>query len=500
MSLDHNAFLNLDRDRLLSPQMTMIWDNFSLGVFIVDANGICCYMNKLQRNIDGFDRVSVVGEHVSKLYLTHQIESLPTLECLNSGKQLLKKAYWYKTAKNQLINSINDFFPLFKNGEPDGVICFTATLGFSKQGERKRNTASRSYAAAFPRLELYTFGSIQGEDKTLRDLIDEAQAAAKTSVPVMIWGESGVGKELFAQAIHADSERMNKPFIPINCAAIPENLLEGMLFGTTKGSFTDAVDKAGLFEEADGGTLVLDELNSMPMGIQAKLLRVIQEKRIRRLGAHSEIPVDVRVVSILNENPLRAMELGQLRRDLYYRLAVVGLSVPPLRKRRNDIIHLAKNFINRSKVFPQNRKIQLDSNVERIFIEYDWPGNIRELQHVIDGTLAILGNNDIIQPENLPRHFNESFTKMKITNSAKVSKIIQNDINAKEIDYYDFRKIDNNTALPLKLCMKEYEERCIRNVLRHTGWNVAKASRILEMTTSTLHYRIKKLGIDIESI
>ncbi|MEF2145095.1 MAG: sigma 54-interacting transcriptional regulator, partial [Desulfovibrionaceae bacterium] len=413
MAYDSNPFFNVDRERLLSPQLTTIWDHLSLGVVIVDANGVCCYMNKLQRSIDGFDRISVVGEHITKLYLAHQVAVIPTLECMRTGKPLLKKVYWYKTTKNQLINSFNDFFPLFSHGQPDGVISFTSTLGSPTLGERKRATAPRGEKKGEYQLHLYKFSDILGKDKTLQNIIKDARTATRTISPVMIWGESGSGKELFAQAIHTEGDRSNKPFIPINCAAIPENLLEGMLFGTSKGSFTDATEKAGLFEEANGGTLVFDELNSMPLSLQAKLLRVIQEKRVRRLGAHAEIPVDVRVISILNEHPLRAMEQGRLRRDLYYRLAVVGLPVPPLRLRRDDILRLAQAFIDRSELLPPRRKIRIDSNVANMFLEYNWPGNIRELQHVIEGTLALLGGRDVIYPDNLPRHFYEAYTQAK---------------------------------------------------------------------------------------
>lgn len=497
--MNQNIFHDVDMQAVLSPKMLPIWDNFSLGIVIVDANGMCCYMNKLQKDIDGFSHMHVIGNHISRLYHTHNVTELPTLECLRTQKPLLKKVYWYKTNKNKLLNANNDFFPLFNKGKIDGVISFTNVLGINSFVS-PRNSDSNKPDNATLGFEPFRFEEILGKSNSLQKLIQSARLVAKSPSPVIIWGESGTGKDLFAQAIHTESNRMHRPFIPINCAAIPENLLESILFGTSKGSYTDAVDKTGLFEEAHGGTLVLDELNSMPMGLQAKLLRVIQEKCIRRIGAHTEIPIDVRIISILNEHPLHAIEHGRLRRDLYYRLAVVSLPIPPLHQRKADIPILVKSFMEELQPMYGHDDVQIDDEVMQLFMDYSWPGNIRELHHIIEGTLATLGNQKYIYPSNLPSHFNLSASDWK-----KQSKngIFQHHESAQNISngiqYFDYQNIDNKTSIPLKSCVQEYEERCIRNVLHLTGGNIAKASRIFEMTPSSLHYRIKTLGINLES-
>lgn len=318
----------------------------------------------------------------------------------------------------------------------------------------------------------------------------------------MIWGESGTGKELFAQAIHSASSRASSPFIPVNCAAIPENLLEGILFGTVKGAYTDAPDKPGLFEKAHGGTLLFDELNSMPLGLQAKLLRVIQEKRVRRLGSHTELPINVRIISILNEHPLRAVEQGLLRRDLFYRLAVVGIAVPPLRKRQSDIPLLVQHVIAHSETAHKKNCINLD-DVMHLFREYAWPGNIRELAHVIEGSLALLGNGDVITVQNLPRHFREACNQLQGLDELlppiqppQPAPFEPPATAGDNTEYFDYRAVRRSDSISLKTCLREYESCCIRNVLRITGGNVAKAARIMELTPAGLHYRMKVLHIE----
>ena len=387
-------FYNVNRASVLTPQVRAIWDNMCIGVAVVDADGICEYMNPIQRRADGFTRIPVEGQHITSLYVPHELEVIPTMECLQTGKPLLKKAYWYATSTNFLASTVTDFFPLFDHGRKDGVIAFTIWTGNTAHVSESRRPLKPCNADT--PYSYYTFSSIVGRDEALQECIHEARSAATSSSPVMIWGESGTGKELFAQAIHSASSRAGHPFIPVNCAAIPENLLEGILFGTVKGAYTDAPDKPGLFEKANCGTLLFDELNSMPLGLQAKLLRVIQEKRVRRLGSHTEIPINVRIISILNEHPLRAVDQGLLRRDLFYRLAVVGIAVPPLRKRQNDIPLLVRHIINRSELAMKTAGVTLDDEVMGIFRRYPWPGNIRELAHVIEGSLALLDGSDII--------------------------------------------------------------------------------------------------------
>ncbi|WP_272701013.1 sigma-54 interaction domain-containing protein [Desulfovibrio sp. Fe33] len=494
MLFSEEKFTDVSRASVLTPAMTAIWDDLGVGVAVVDANGICEYMNPIQRRADSFTSLPVRGQHITKLYVPHELECIPTIECLRSSRPILKKSYFYKTTNNYLASTVSDFFPLYDHGRKDGVIAFTiwtgsATLNDSKR--RPKKPAERSYS-------YYTFDSIIGKDDSLADVLAEARTAARASSHVMIWGESGTGKELFAQAIHSGSDRRDEPFVAENCAAIPQNLLEAILFGTSKGAYTDAPEKPGLFEAANGGTLLLDELNSMPLGLQAKLLRVLQEKRVRRLGSSKEIPVDVRVISILNEAPLTAVGNGILRSDLYYRLAVVGLAVPPLRDRKGDIPLLVRTFIERSKQAQDGAPIEVTPEVLRIFQDYDWPGNIRELQHVIEGGLAMLGDQHSMDCRTLPRHFREACETTCVAESAEpMAETPGPDENAgPSQNYFDYRTVKRNSVIPLKQCMQRYEAECLCNVLRVTGGNVAKAARILEITAAGLRYKIKQLGIE----
>ena len=488
MLIGTKTLSDVSMEDVMTPAMRTIWDHMSIGVAIVDGEGTCVYMNEIQARVDGFSTSGVVGKHITELYVPNGMTRIPTMECLYRGEPLLRKAYWYKTINNSLFSSVTDFYPLFREGRKDGVLAFTIWVDSALlTGEAKMNTRA---PAAVNESTRYTFESIIGHDPALRGAISDAKVAARSPVPVMIWGENGTGKELFAQALHAASPRKEHPFVAVNCAAIPENLLEGILFGTSKGAYTDAADKPGLFEKADGGTLLLDELNSMPLGLQSKLLRVLQEKRVRRLGASTEKDVDVRVISILNEPPLTAVSRGILRNDLYYRLAVVGIAVPPLRERLEDIPLLISSFLQRDGEHPGTR---VSDSVMKLFWGYSWPGNIRELLHVIEGSLALLGERTIITEDCLPRQFREACL------SRRAAEAQSQPAGQEETSFIDdYRDVRRNSVIPLKEKLNAFESRCIRNVLRVTGGNVSKAARIMELTGPGLRYKMKQLGISEE--
>lgn len=471
-----HKFQQVSRTDIMTQENIAIWDKLSMSISVVDGAGVCVYMNRFQREIDGFTDIEVVGKHFTELYLPNDMLRLPTLECLRLGEPILNKSYVYRTVNNQFGNVIVDFLPLFSHGRKDGVIIFGMDIvshrpapGMFSSGEDTR----------------YTFDSIIGQSPAILDAISDARAAARNSANVIIWGESGTGKELFAQAIHASSSRRNSPFVPVNCAAIPENLLEGLLFGTVKGAYTDAADAPGLFEKANGGTLLLDELNSMPLGLQAKLLRAIQEKKIRRVGSQTEKAVDVRVIGVLNQAPLSAVEEGMLRLDLYYRLAVVGVSVPPLRERLEDIPLIVSSFLKKS-----SPEIRVSESVLKMFLEWHWPGNIRELLHVVEGSLAMLGNRTVIDSDCLPRQFFEA-SRGRQGKASQADQTFVPEISG--ID--DYRNVKRNSVIPLREQLNAFEAQCIRNVLRVTGGNVAKAARIMDLTGPGLRYKIKQLGI-----
>jgi len=314
----------------------------------------------------------------------------------------------------------------------------------------------------------FTFVDIIGQSKDMLRLKTLAFKASQTDSPILIGGSTGTGKELFVHSIHNASERKSNPFIAQNCAALPANLLESILFGSVQGSFTGAKDRPGLFELADGGTLFLDEINSMPLELQAKLLRVLQDNKIRRVGGSKTIDVDVRIIAAYNSELKNILEKRELRKDLFYRLNVISMIVPDLKKRKEDIPILLDHFIE--KYNSKNKKFikKVSQEVMDIFMNYDWPGNVRELEHVIEGITSIY-EIDIIREEHLPYHFAEVKNVVK-----SLSKNIE----------------------PLNAALQKKEKEIITSALKATVGNVSKAADLIEIPRQTLQYKIKKYDLE----
>lgn len=306
----------------------------------------------------------------------------------------------------------------------------------------------------------YTFEDIIGCSNILLACKEKALKASKTSSPILVYGETGTGKELFVQAIHNASVRKNNTFIAQNCAAIPSSLLEAMLFGTVKGSFTGAEDRKGLFEIADGGTLYLDEINSMPLELQGKILRVLQEGSIRRVGSTVLKDVNVRVIASLNEMPEKLLDTKRLRIDLYYRLNVVRIDVPALRFRKEDIPSLIAFFINKfNKKFKVSIK-GIDDEAMQKLILWNWDGNVRELEHVVEGL------------------FNLKF---------------EGCVNINDLNQIGFNSKDEFISLKNKL--DKVEKEYIIEALTAAEGNVSKAAELLKIPRQTLQSKIKRLNI-----
>ena len=291
---------------------------------------------------------------------------------------------------------------------------------------------------------------------------------AKSNSTVLIRGESGTGKELIARSIHTNSLRSNEIFQAVNCAAINENLLESELFGHEKGSFTGAIgDKKGLFEVADGGTLFLDEIGEMDISLQAKLLRALQEKQIRRVGATREIKTDVRVVAATNRDLLLMVEEKRFREDLYYRLNVLSIEVPPLRERRSDTELLIEYFLKKH-TRGTDRRIEISGEAKRILLDFSYPGNVRQLESAIERAILLCEDNKIT-PEDLP-------PEMLSQTSAKAST--------------DLFKLP-----PEGINFEEVERSLIMQAMERTDYNITKSAKLLGLTFRTLQYRLEKFGI-----
>ncbi|HEY4485360.1 MAG TPA: sigma-54 dependent transcriptional regulator [Nitrospiria bacterium] len=309
----------------------------------------------------------------------------------------------------------------------------------------------------------YRFDNIIGKSKAMQSIFDLIRRIAGSSTNVLVTGDSGTGKELIARALHYNSPRKDRPFIPVNCAAIPETLLESELFGHVRGAFTDAKgDKAGLFEEADGGSLFLDEISEMPSSIQAKLLRVIQEREIRRVGANRHIKVDVRVIAASNADLTEEVRNHRFRDDLFYRLNVIHIQIPPLRERRDDILPLAGHFLAKFRKESGKNVTGLSDSALSLMLRYDWPGNVRELENAIERAVILCRGSEI-RAEDFPP---------SLTGGQD-----------------DFVTIDRALEQPLTLdrLVREY----IARVLEGTGGNKYRAAQILGIDRKTLY---RKLG------
>jgi DNA-binding NtrC family response regulator len=311
----------------------------------------------------------------------------------------------------------------------------------------------------------YSFHQILGKSKPMREVFDLIRRVADSPTNILITGESGTGKELVAKAIHYNSERRDAPFVPVNCAAIPETLIESELFGHVKGAFTDAkVDKRGLFEEAQKGTLFLDEISELPTLLQAKLLRAIQEREIRRVGATKPVPVDVRIIAATNLLLAEEVKAKRFREDLYYRLNVIEIRLPPLRERREDIPMLVEAFLKKCAEASRKKLQGMSESALALLMDFPWPGNVRELENVIERAVTLTRGEQIV-PEDLPPAILGARGDRKVIDEAA------------------------DRILPLQEVEKEY----ILRILEKTGGNKYQAAQTLGIDRKTLYRKLAEI-------
>ena len=314
----------------------------------------------------------------------------------------------------------------------------------------------------------YDFTNIIGKTSKIKDLLELVRDVAATNATALIRGESGTGKELIANAIHYNSSRMKRPFIKINCAVLAESLLESELFGHVKGAFTGAIkDKVGRFELANGGTLFLDEIGDISLKMQSQLLRVLQQGEFERVGGTETLRVDVRIIAATNKNLEEAMERGEFRQDLFYRLNVIPITVPPLRERREDIQYLVSHFIEKfNKIYGKNIR-EITPKAMAILKNYDYPGNIRELENLIE-RIVVLNRVDVIDLENLP-----SIVPASSAENGNVN-------------------LDGG----LTQAVEEYERKSILMALEENGYNKVQTAKALKINRSTFNSKLKKYSIN----
>ena len=452
--------------------------NIDIGIHVVDNTGKTIMYNQAMADMEGLDIHEVMGKTILDIFPSLTPETSTLLTVLKTKKPIFNKYQTYLNNKGKQIKTLNSTIPVAISPGKHGALEIAKNITKEKELSDKLVYLQQELASKDiddKSLKGYTFRNLIGEDEKFLGTIEIARKAALSSSTVLIFGETGTGKELFAQSIHNESSRRHKPLIAQNCAALPESLLEGILFGTVKVSFTGAINRPGLFEQASGGTLMLDEINSMGQQLQAKLLRVLQEGYVRRVGGLSDIPIDVRIIATTNEDPLLILKKGLLRKDLYYRLNVISVNIPPLRERKTDIPLLIENFIKKYNNILQKDIWYVSNEVREAFVHYDWPGNVRELENAIESAINMINKGHIIKPEHIPTDMHESLFKSR-RNKYSVS---------------------FNEDQSLVKILEEVELSLILEAMEDCGNNISRCSEKLGIKRQTLQHKLKKYEIKV---
>lgn len=458
-------------------KMETVLEHIDDGVAIFDKGAVLEKVNNAFMKYVGIDGKEFIGRSIYEMVDKYKLMEEPVTIDVFKSKKTLSKNIKYKTGTILTITAI----PIFdKDGEIEKVIITSRDITklIKLEAElRKVEYEKKEYLAKLNELKEYLGGNevIYSSDK-MRQVLNVAIKAAKTDSSIFIWGESGVGKEVMAKLIHNTSLRKDRPFIAINCAAIPNELLESEFFGYEEGAFTGAKKqgKKGLFEQADGGTIFLDEIGELPLKMQSKLLRVIQENGLMRVGGSKFIPIDVRYISATNLTNEQLTDHKRFRQDLYFRLGVIPINIPPLRERREDIFplvqHFLKHFNNK-----YNLNITISKSVMKQLYRYDWTGNVRELKNIIE-RLVVLAESNVINESDF-----EVVSKFGIHNDKKES----------------CQDLLNNKLIPLNEAYRILEKTMIKRALKEEA-NVVKAAELLGIAPSTIYRKIKKGEINIE--
>ncbi|RKD31266.1 sigma 54-interacting transcriptional regulator [Thermohalobacter berrensis] len=440
------------KERRKKKQLQTILNFAHEGIIAVDKKGIIGVYNAAAEKILGIPASEVIGKKIN--------EAIPNT----------KLPYILKTGKMELgsIQKIDKTYiatnrvPIIIENKILGAVATFQDITKIQELEQKirQQLSERGLIAK------HTFKDIKGKSKIIKDTIKLAKKYSLINSTVLIQGESGTGKELFAQAIHNESDRKNGPFVAINCAALPSNLLESELFGYQEGAFTGARKggKQGLFELAHNGTIFLDEISEMDIRLQSRILRVIQEKEVMRIGDDKVIPVDVRIIAATNKDLRQEVINDNFREDLYYRLNVLNLKIPPLRERKEDIRLLVKVFLEKFKKKYNSKIERIDSEVLTILENYDWPGNVRELQNVIEKIVVICESK-------LAKKDNVNMALRELNSHRKISQNIEKEL--------------------LRGTLREIEKRIIERILKEEGYNKTKTAKRLGIDRGTINRKLK---------
>lgn len=453
-----------------------ILENIDIGIRAIDKDGKVIYCNDVMEKISDIKKEDMLGKHILELHQDLEGSSSTLLKCLKFGKKIENKIKIQTDKHGELIYLVTTNIPINQDGQIIGAVEYVKTKEsygdlfyfLSKDNKELEKELGKS---PLKKTKGYVFEDFYTIEKELVSLIDKIKDMSFYDYNVLICGETGTGKEIISQSIHNRSPRRNNAFVAQNCAAIPETLLESIFFGTEVGSFTGATDSPGLFEQANGGTLLLDELNSLPIFLQAKLLRVLQENRIRRIGGNKDIEIDVRIICTTNERPDILIKENRLREDLFYRLGPILIDIPPLRNRKADIDYLARIFFKKESKALKRKEPLISINVKEFFRKYPWQGNVRELKNVVSYILLNSQGADVIELEHLPNYMKEN------------------------IFYYDDMDFEyGNFNYHEKII--DYEKKIIKHALDTTKGNISEASKLLGIKRSTLQYKVSKMRLE----
>jgi len=458
-------------------------------IFIVDKDCRIIYNTRYDEKLNDGSGSKYPSEYFNKNYL----EIYPSLnrgnssviKCIETGEIIINKRQEYYDYMNNRYVTNNVTFPLVKKGKLIAVV--ELAMDVDEKNDLESDDANRKFEEFVLRIKkdagMITFDTILTENRQMKDSIEKAKILATLPNPTLIYGETGTGKELFAQSMITYCKVPREKVVIQNCAAVPENLMEAILFGTVRGAYTGAENKKGLFEQADGGVLFLDELNSIPYNVQSKLLRVLQDGNFRPLGGNRDKHVNVKVIGAMNIEPVEAIDEGIIRKDLFYRFSSGLITLPPLRERKEDIVLFINYYVDYYKKAYSKEIKGVDEEVRELFMNYSWDGNVRELSNTIEYMVTSLSEGNILTKEQIPKYMLERMDKEKkgtVEDEDETGLIADGNPDGK-IAYHDV--------------LESVERKMLENALSMAKGNKTKAGEILGLPRKTLVYRMEKLGI-----
>ena len=450
--------------------------NFVDSVTIIDHSGTIITKQRFNPRYtdeeNAADNQWALGKNLLEVFPGQNFRSSALLAALKTNGVIYRQQEiaWNHLGKKSVTNNLT--IPIVCRGQFVGSVQLSrdvTNMGLSGRTVQRAREESSAPAATGAR---YTLEDIVGQSPEIQEVRRLIQRIANSSSSVLVYGETGTGKELVVSSIHNASYRKDKTFMPINCAALPESILESLLFGTRRGAFTGAEDRVGLIEECSGGTIYLDEINSMPLLLQAKLLRVLQEKSVTPLGASKPIPLDVRIIASTNRPISEVVASGQMREDILYRLNTISIQIPPLRRRLDDIPLLAAAFVEKYSAEMGKQVAGVAPEVTAFLMNRSWRGNVRELEHVIESAMNVVEDGQTVELEHLPIYLSE----------------------VDELEE-DTPEHSPREAVSLNEALAAYEKKLILAAMKASNWKIVDAAARLRIPRTSLQYKLEKYDI-----